>query len=103
MHIMVGNGGGDAPLLICILCRVCIKFFLAPGGAEIVGFSFIVALEFCGFFVNCHSADRIDGHRFPSGFPFFAGGIYLFSKRERDTTVTELAAIANAASTGLKV
>jgi hypothetical protein len=33
----------------------------------------------------------------------FTGGIYLFNSRERLTTVTELIAMANPASSGLKV
>ena len=87
-----------------IFCRVRIKLLLAARGAEIVHLSLVIAGEFCRLFVNRHLADRIDCHRVPPQvLPSFAGGIYLLSSSDSETTVTELAAIAAAASSGENV
>ena len=47
--------------------------------------------------------DWITGHTVLQLAGFFASGTYFFNRSERDTTVTELAAIARAASSGLNV
>jgi len=84
--------------------RIGVELLLAPRGTEVVLLSLVIAGEFCRLFVNRHLADRIDCHIIPLQFlPCFAGGIYLLSNSESETTVTELAAIAAAASSGENV
>jgi hypothetical protein len=88
--------------LLCILFRICIKFLFAAGSAEVILFAIILAGEPGRFFINGHLTDRIYRHSCHLTYlPFFASGIYLLSSRERLTTVTELSAIARAASSGL--
>jgi hypothetical protein len=94
--------GQSSPVYLCILLRLCIKFLFAAGSAEVILFPLIFAGELCRFLINRHFADRINRQCFYlSYFPFFASGKYFLSNRERLTTVTELSAIASAASSGL--
>ena len=89
----------------CIFPGICIKFLLTARGTKVVGLPLILAFEFRCFFIYSHLTDRVDCHRLqtPRIITFLAGGIYLFSRSESETTVTELAAMARAASSGLKV
>ena len=88
-----------------VLCRVHIKFLLTARCTEIIFLAFVLAGELCSFFIYGHLTDRIDCHflKHLSHLPFFASGIYFVSIRDRVTTVTELAAIARAASSGRNV
>jgi hypothetical protein len=85
-----------------ILLWFGIKFLFAAGSAEVILLTFVLAGELCRFFINGHLTDRINRHTFHLTYlPFFASGIYFLSCRERLITVTELSAIARAASSGL--
>jgi hypothetical protein len=91
------------PGFLCVLHRVRIELFLTARCTEIILLSFVLARELCGFLINIHLADRINGHTIPQVPHFFASGIYPLRRSERVTTVTELAAIASAASSGRNV
>ncbi len=83
-------------------CGSASNFLFTPGCTEKILFSFVVTGELCCFFINGHLTDRINCQFFHLTYlPFFASGIYFLRSRERLTTVTELSAIARAASSGL--
>lgn len=50
--------------LFQIFLGICIEFFLAPGGAEIVGLPLVLARKLRRLFVNSHFADGINSHYF---------------------------------------
>ncbi len=89
----------------CVLCRVRIEFLLTARCTEIIFLPFVFADELCSLLIDGHLTDRIDCHflQYLSHLPFFASGIYFVSSSDRVTTVTELAAIARAASSGRNV
>ncbi len=82
------------------LCRIRIELLLAARGAEIIFFPFVLARELCRLLIHGHLTNGINSHATPQVLPFLASGIYLLRRSESETTVTELAAIASAASSG---
>src|SRR5208337_881782 len=86
-----------------VLGRVRVELLLAARGTEVVSLSLVLARELRGLLIHGHLADRVDCHTIPHSLPFFASGIYVLSRSERLTTVTELSAMARAASSGRKV
>src|SRR5262245_4208172 len=57
-----------------VLRRVCVERSLTTGVAEVVGLTFVLALDLRRFFVDVHAADRVFGHASPPVFRFCALG-----------------------------
>ena len=92
------------PGLLCVLRGVGIELLLAARGTEVIFHSFVLAREFGCLLIHRHLTDWINRHTTPQIYlPFFASGINVLSRSESVTTVTELAAIASAASSGLNI
>jgi hypothetical protein len=85
-----------------VLLRIGVKGLFTSRGTEIIFFPLVITHELSRLFIHLHHTDQIGCHLpSPQGCSNRAGGIYLLSIREREITVTELSAIARAASSGL--